>query len=92
MLLAVTCLMMILFWGPFLALWTTSWALKVVAVVGWSCMVAAYLPTVRFYRLSPLWTITLPIIAALYLLMTWSSAIEYWKGRRSIWKGRVYAR
>jgi hopene-associated glycosyltransferase HpnB len=92
MLLAVTCLMMILFWGPFLALWTTSWALKAVAVVGWSCMIAAYLPTVRFYRLSPLWTITLPIIAALYLLMTWSSAIEYWKGRRSIWKGRVYAR
>jgi hopene-associated glycosyltransferase HpnB len=92
MLLAVTCLMLIVFWGPFLAVWTTSWTLKVVALVGWSCMTAAYLPTVRFYRLSPLWTITLPIIATLYLLMTWSSAIEYWKGRRSIWKGRVYAR
>jgi len=92
MLLAVTCLMLILFWGPFLAIMTTSWTLKVVALVGWSCMIAAYLPTVRFYRLSPLWTTTLPIIATLYLLMTWSSAIQYWKGRRSIWKGRVYAR
>jgi hopene-associated glycosyltransferase HpnB len=91
-LLAVTCLMLIVFWGPFLALCPTYWTLKVVAVVGWSCMIAAYLPTVRFYRLSPLWTITLPIIATLYLLMTWSSAIQYWKGRRSIWKGRVYAR
>jgi hopene-associated glycosyltransferase HpnB len=92
MLLAVTCLMLILFWGPFLAIMTTSWTLKVVALVGWSCMIAAYLPTVRFYRLSPLWTTTLPIIATLYLLMTWSSAIQYWKGRRSIWKGRVYGR
>jgi len=91
-LLAVTCLMLIVFWGPFLAIMTTSWMLKVVALVGWSCMIAAYLPTVRFYRLSPLWTATLPIIATLYLLMTWSSAIEYWKGRRSIWKGRVYRR
>ena len=92
MLLAVTWLMLIVFWGPFLAIMTTSWTLKVVALIGWSCMIAAYLPTVRFYRLSPLWTITLPIIATLYLLMTWSSAIQYWKGRRSVWKGRVYAR
>jgi len=92
MLLAVSCLMLIVFWGPFLAIMTTSWMLKAVALVGWSCMIAGYLPTVRFYRLSPLWTVTLPMIATLYLLMTWSSAIQYWKGRRSIWKGRVYGR
>jgi len=91
-LLAITSLMLIMFWGPFLALIATSWTLKIVALAGWSCMIAAYLPTVRFYRLSPLWTAALPIIATLYLLMTWSSAIEYWKGRRSTWKGRVYAR
>lgn len=92
MLLAITCLMLVMFWGPFLAIMTTSWMLKVLAFAGWCCMIAAYLPTVRFYRLSPLWTVTLPIIATLYLLMTWSSAIEYWKGRRSYWKGRVYKR
>lgn len=91
-LLATTCLMLIVFWGPFLAIMTTSSMLKVLAFAGWSCMIAAYLPTVRFYRLSPLWTMTLPIIATLYLLMTWSSAMEYWKGRRANWKGRVYAR
>ena len=26
------------------------------------------------------------------LLMTWSSALRYWRGKRSEWKGRVYAR
>jgi hopene-associated glycosyltransferase HpnB len=91
-LLATTCFMLIGFWGSFLAITTTSWPLKVLAIAGWCCMIGAYLPTVRFYRLSPLWTVTLPIVATLYLLMTWSSAIEYWKGRRSVWKGRVYAR
>jgi hopene-associated glycosyltransferase HpnB len=91
-LLATTCFMLIAFWGPFLAITTTPWLLKVLAFAGWCCMIGAYLPTIRFYRLSPLWTVTLPIIATLYLLMTWSSAIEYWKGRRSVWKGRVYAR
>jgi hopene-associated glycosyltransferase HpnB len=91
-LLAITCFMLIAFWGPFLAITTTSWLVKVLAFTGWCCMIGAYLPTVRFYRLSPLWAVTLPIIATLYLLMTWSSAIEYWQGRRTVWKGRVYAR
>jgi hypothetical protein len=92
MLLAVTCLMLVVFWSPFLAVLTPSWLLKVLAITGWFCMVAAYWPTIRFYRLSPLWTVTLPVLATLYLLMTWSSAFDYWKGRRSVWKGRVYAR
>ena len=32
-----------------------------------------------------------PLGASLYLAMTWSSAIRYWRGMRSRWKGRVYA-
>jgi len=91
-LLATTGFMLIVFWSPFLAITTTAWPLKVLAFASWCCLIAAYLPTIRFYRLSPFWTITLPIVATLYLLMTWSSAIEYWKGRRSVWKSRVYAR
>jgi hopene-associated glycosyltransferase HpnB len=91
-LLALTCFMLMIFWGPLLAISAPSWPLKVLAFAGWCCLIGAYLPIIRFYRLSPLWAVTLPIIATLYLLMTWSSAIEYWKGRRSAWKGRVYAR
>jgi hopene-associated glycosyltransferase HpnB len=92
MLLATTCFMLVVFWGPYLAILTNSWMLRALAIVGWFCMGYAYWPIVRFYRLSLLWTVTLPFVATLYLLMTWSSALAYWRGRRSIWKGRVYAR
>jgi hopene-associated glycosyltransferase HpnB len=53
-------------------------------------MVLAYRPTLKFYHLSPGWAFLMPFTAGLYLLMTWSSAIRYWKGERSRWKGRVY--
>jgi hypothetical protein len=29
-------------------------------------------------------------VGCLFLGMTWSSAIRYWRGRRSLWKGRQY--
>ena len=32
------------------------------------------------------------VTGLLYLLMTWSSAIRYWSGQRSMWKGRRYNR
>ena len=92
LLLATTVLMLVLFWSPFVAIMTTSWIAKWLALIGWTGMTGAYLPTIRFYRLSPLWALTLPVMATLYLLMTWSSAFAYWKGRRSAWKGRIYAR
>ena len=41
--------------------------------------------------MSPLWLVLTPLGASLYLAMTWSSAIRYWRGMRSRWKGRVYA-
>lgn len=51
-----------------------------------------YLPTVSFYRMNRLWALVMPVIAGLYLLMTWTSAIRYWRGERSRWKGRIYAK
>lgn len=62
--------------------------------MGWSGRVVflciSYLPTLLYYRLSPLWALLLPIIATLYLAMTWTSAMRYWRGIRSRWKGRTY--
>lgn len=54
--------------------------------------VLPYVPTLRYYRLSPAWALLLPLIAAWYLAMTWSSASRYYRGVRSRWKGRVYQR
>jgi len=52
-------------------------------------MTMAYLPAVRFYRLSPLWAFALPLVATFYLGATVQSAIRYWSGRGGEWKGRV---
>jgi hopene-associated glycosyltransferase HpnB len=54
-------------------------------------MAFSYLPTVRFYGLTPLWAVTLPISAGFYSFATWLSALRYWLGRGGQWKGRAQA-
>ena len=61
------------------------------AAAAWLAMSAAYWPVVRFYRLWAVWTLALPVSAALFLAMTWDSAFAYWRGTRATWKNRRYA-
>ena len=58
----------------------------------WALMTVAYLPMVRFYRLNPLWALTLPLAAAFYMAATVYSAIQFWRGRGGEWKGRTQDR
>ncbi|MGQ9872560.1 glycosyltransferase [Leptodesmis sp.] len=69
---------------------TGHWAIAAVGFLGWGLMTLAYLPTIRLYRLSPLWAVCLPAIALLYNLMTLDSALRHWRGQGGVWKGRVY--
>ena len=55
-------------------------------------MFLTYIPILRFYNRSWVWALCLPLIAALFLAMTWTSAIRYWRGEQTRWKGRVYRR
>jgi len=55
----------------------------------WLLMMIAYLPMVRFYRLSPLWSPLLPATALVYVAATIDSARRYRKGKGGQWKGRV---
>ena len=57
----------------------------------WALMVLALQPTLRFYRVSPLWGLALPAIAAFYLAFTLDSAYQHVRGRGGMWKGRVQA-
>jgi hopene-associated glycosyltransferase HpnB len=57
----------------------------------WALMFVAFQPTLRFYRLSPLWGLALPVIALQYMLFTLDSAHQYVRGRGGSWKGRVQA-
>lgn len=56
----------------------------------WILMAIAYFPTIKLYKLSPYWSLTLPVIGFLYTLMTIDSAWRYWRGKGGGWKGRVY--
>lgn len=56
---------------------------------GWALMSLSYLPTVRFYRLSPVWAILLPVTTLIYLGATIASAWQHYRGRGGLWKGRV---
>jgi hopene-associated glycosyltransferase HpnB len=55
----------------------------------WALMSVAYLPATRFYRISPLWAMALPAISLFYLGATLHSAVEHWRGRGGLWKGRT---
>jgi hopene-associated glycosyltransferase HpnB len=52
-------------------------------------MSLCYLPMIRFYRLSPLWCLCLPLIALFYMGAVIHSAVQYGRGRGGRWKGRV---
>lgn len=61
------------------------------ALLAWCLMSASFLPTVVFYRLSPIWSPFLPIAALFYSYATFLSAMRYWLGRGGQWKGRAQA-
>jgi len=63
-----------------------------IGLLAWGTMSLTYLPTLLFYKLSPLWVILFPLAGLLYLAMTWTSALRYYRGQRSRWKDRTYAR
>ena len=92
LLLLTTFLMVLVFWFPALGFAQRSMIARAASWLGLVSMWASYLPVVRFYRQTPFLVMTLPFVALLYLLMTWSSAIRYWSGQRSVWKGRSYGK
>ncbi len=60
------------------------------ALAAFAMMSVSYWPLLRYYELPAMLALTLPIAALLFTLMTWHSAIRYWRGTRSAWKGRQY--
>jgi hopene-associated glycosyltransferase HpnB len=60
-------------------------------ILSWLMMAAAFQPTLRRYRRSPLWGAALPAIGLFYLCATVDSALRYYSGRGGGWKSRVYS-
>ncbi|MDD1414276.1 glycosyltransferase [Dolichospermum sp. ST_con] len=67
-----------------------NWMITLSSFIGYLLMTFAYFPIIRFYKCSPIFAFSLPIIAFLYTLMTVDSALQHWQGRGGAWKGRVY--
>ncbi len=59
--------------------------------LAWIIMALMYQPMLRFYRLSPLWGLALPLIGIFYAAFTLQSAVQHWSGRGGMWKGRAQA-
>jgi len=87
---------------PFYLLWSIWWiahsvnAYSIIALIAGAimnlCMIAIHARTVRFMRL-PLWhSLLMPVSAAMYLLISISSAFQHYYRGGNAWKGRRYER
>jgi len=92
LLLAVTLIFVFAYWLPLVGLFAAPEPARRCAFAALVAMLIGYLPTLKYYRVSPYFALLLPLTGTLYLAMTWSSALRYWAGTRSSWKGRSYTR
>lgn len=76
---------------PALALFGDNGLARGMGLGAWALMALAFQPMLRFYRVSPLWGVALPIIGMTYTLFTVLSAFQVWRGRGGMWKGRAQA-
>ena len=89
-LLICTILLLSAYVLPVLALIFSSKTSLLLSLLTFITMSLTYIPTLRYYGLSYFWTLTLPVIGVIYLLMTWNSARHHWRGTGVVWKNRVY--
>jgi hopene-associated glycosyltransferase HpnB len=93
LLLGLSLVFLLAFWVPMVSIgYASSPATNIIAAAALLAMAVSYLPTLRFYRRSPFWALTMPVIGTLFLGMTWTSAARFWQGERSSWKKRVYTK
>jgi hopene-associated glycosyltransferase HpnB len=91
LLLVVVAIMLTVFVAPIAApMLDASPAVLVVSALALAAMATAYSPTVHFYDLPWAWALTLPLAGVLFLAMTATSALNYWRGVRARWKSRAY--
>ena len=81
----------IVYIAPVLGALFAMYYVRLAAYLAWAIMAVMFQPMLRFYRLSPLWGLLLPLIGAVYSVFTLDSAVQYWSGKGGMWKGRAQA-
>lgn len=61
-----------------------------VGLAAWALGAVSFVPTLRRFGRTLLWAPALPAIAGFYLAATVGSAVDHWRGRGVVWKGRHY--
>src|SRR5262249_56703118 len=74
---------------PFLLIFSHHLVPALLGGTAWLLMAISFLPAVRFYRLSPLWVLALPVISIFYMGAAIHSAIRFWSGRGGQGEGRT---
>jgi hopene-associated glycosyltransferase HpnB len=66
-------------------------AAALLGILTWAAMTVSFQPMLKFYRRSPFWGLALPLIGVFYAAFTLESALQHWRGRGGMWKGRAQA-
>jgi hopene-associated glycosyltransferase HpnB len=77
--------------APVVAELGDSWWARGLGAAAWALMAISFLPMLRYYGRLALWAPLLPVIGAIYTLFTVQSAIDVWRGKGGMWKGRAQA-
>ena len=83
--------MLLVYAAPLLDVVFGGPGLRLTGGAAYLLMAVSFQPMLRFYKLSPTWGLALPVIGAAYGLFTIQSAVQTWRGRGGLWKGRVQA-
>ena len=78
-------------WAPVLLALFGNGLGHVFGIAAWVIMALAFQPTLRLYRVSPVWGVLLPAIALAYVVFTLDSAYQHARGAGGLWKGRAQA-
>lgn len=65
-------------------------ALEPAGLLALALMILCYLPVLRYYKVSWLWGLLLPVAGLLFMAMTWISAWRHWRKKGALWKNRTY--
>jgi hopene-associated glycosyltransferase HpnB len=76
---------------PLLVLLSGSPVAMVLGAAAWLAMAASFMPMLKLYRCPRSVALLLPAIAAFYMAATLGSAVQFWRGRGGMWKGRFQA-
>jgi hopene-associated glycosyltransferase HpnB len=76
---------------PLLVLLSGSKLPMALGGAAWLAMAASFVPMLRLYRCPPWVALLLPAIAVFYMAATLGSAVQFWRGRGGMWKGRFQA-